>query len=218
MKRRLQKKYFKRVADDQRKGVETSHFYIDKVRDVFSEFYNRKYLTEFRPWWYERLGDWKDLNFSTELDRFYYATREEFGTMSGIDMNAFTDSVKAWRKQRRRVYGPKKLRRRKVKEEPIRKLKRPEQFHIALNGGELQEVTGERVFQHQGYHFFIYRTSDTFAHYVVTDVLTGVAVARSHRYKKAVEIARSRIEKNFDSYLKQIKKIKRQQLGGRRNE
>ncbi|MBG9734568.1 hypothetical protein [Paenibacillus alvei] len=217
MKRRLQRKYFKRVASGLKSGKQIPNFYIEKVRSELTHYFDRKYITEFRPWWYDQLEDRNELNLSTEIRRFCNDIRDSFGAMTGIDMDVFDDYTKAMQQQKRRVYGPKKLRRRKVKEQPIRKLKRPEQFYITTNDRCRHVLIGERVFQHRGFHFFIYRTSDAFAHYVVTDVLTGVAIARHYRYKKAVEIAKKKIATNFDSYLTLIKTIKRQQMGGKQS-
>lgn len=215
-KKRLRKKYFKRVANGLRTGAPIPNLYIDRVLAEFTFFYHRKYITEFQPWWYEQMGTRNDLDFRAEIKRFFDGARDDFGAVTGIDMDAFKDAAEARLKQKREVYGPKKLKRRKIKNQPVRKLRRPEQLYIAINGGRPQVVIGERAFQHRGFHFFIYRTSGAFAHYVVTDIFTGMAIARHERYKKAVETAKSRIEENFESYLTQIKTIKRQQLGGHR--
>ncbi|MFW5433723.1 hypothetical protein [Paenibacillus apiarius] len=215
-KKRLRKKYFKMVANGLRTGALIPNFYIDKVRIELTFFYDRKYHSEFRPWWYNQLGTRNDLNLSTEIRRFYNDVRNNFGAMTGIDMDAFKDATKARLEQKRRVYGPKKPQRRKVKKQPIRKLRRPERFYIAINGGRRQVVIGERVFQHRGLHFFIRHVPGAYANYVVSDVMAGLVVARHERYKKAVEIAKRRIETMFDEYLTQVKTRKRQQLGGHR--
>lgn len=217
MKSRLKKKYYKRVANGLRTGSAIPDFYIDKVRTELTLFFDRKYHSVFQSWWYDHLELQEEMSFSKELERFFVGVRNSFGAMSGIDMKAFEIVSKERLEQKRHIYGPKKLKRRKVRTQPIRKLKRPEQFYISIHGERPQIVIGERVFQFRGFYFFIYRTSGEFASYVVTDVLTGMAIARNYRYKKAVEIARGRIEKNFDSYLKQVKAIKRQQLGGKQS-
>ncbi|NEZ45288.1 hypothetical protein [Paenibacillus alvei] len=213
MKRRLRNKYFKRVASGLETGKQIPNFYIDKVRTELTLFFDRKYHSVFQSWWYDHLELQEEMSLSKELERFFVGVRNSFGEMSGIDMKAFEIVSKERLEQKRRVYGPKKLRRRKVKEQPIRKLRQPEQFYIAVKGGRPQIVIGERVFQHRGFHFFIRHVPGMFPMYIVTDVMTGMAVAQHERFKKAVEIAKSRIEGNFESYLTRIKTIKRQQLG-----
>lgn len=218
MKRRLRNKYFKRVASGLETGKQIPNFYIDKVRAELTAFFNREYNLVFRSWWYDHLEMQEELSLSKELKRFANGIRDRFGSMTGIDMDAFDKVNKMRLEQKRRVYGPKKLKRRKAKEQPVRKFKRPEQFSITIRGGRSHIVIGERVFQHKGFHFFIYRQAHPYTHYVVTDVLTGMAIARHDRYKKAVEIARSQIEKHFDLYLTQVKTVKRLRLGGNGNE
>lgn len=208
-KKRLRKKYFKRVANGLQTGAPIPNLYIDKVRIELTLFYDRKYITEFRPWWYEQLGKRSDLNLSTEMRRFFNDVRSDFGDMTGINMDAFDDTLRE-RERRRRVYGPKKQKRRKVTKQPIRKLRRPEQFYVAINGGRRQVVVGERVFQHRGFHFFVRYVPGAYANYVVSDVMAGLVVARHERYKKAVDIAKRRIETMFDAYLTQVKTHKHQ--------
>ncbi|BFH12751.1 hypothetical protein WJ0W_004618 [Paenibacillus melissococcoides] len=208
-KKRLRKKYFKRVANGLQTGAPIPNFYIDKVLGEFAFFYHRKYITEFQPWWYEQMETRNDLDFRTEIKRFFDGARDDFGSVTGIDMVAFADAAMARQERKRRVYGPKKQKRRKVTKQPIRKLRRPEQFYIAINGGRRQVVIGERVFQHRGLHFFIRHVPGAYANYVVSDVAAGIAVARHERYKKAVDIAKRRIETMFDAYIKQIKMQKR---------
>lgn len=217
MKRRTRNKCFKRVATGLWTGAPIPNFYIEKVGNELLSYFDRKYSSVFQSWWYDHLELQDERSLSKELERFSNGVRDSFGKLTGIDMEKFEIVAKARREQKRRVYGPKKLKRRKAKEQPVRKLKRPEQFSITIRGGRSHIVIGERVFQHKGFHFFIYRQAHP-THYVVTDVLTGMAIARHDRYKKAVEIARSQIEKNFELYLMQIKTIKRQQLGGLGND
>ncbi|MCY9758946.1 hypothetical protein M5X06_27980 [Paenibacillus alvei] len=214
MKRRTRNKCFKRVATGLRTGAPIPNFYIDKVGNELLSYFDHKYSSVFQSWWYDHLELQDERNLSKELERFSNGVRDSFGELTGIDMKQFEIVAKARREQKRRVYGPKKLRRRKAKEKPVRKFKRPEQFSITIRGGRSHIVIGERVFQHKGFHFFIYRQAHPYADYVVTDVLTGMAVARHDRYKKAVEIARTTIKEHFDLYLSQVKTIKRLRLGG----
>lgn len=213
MKRRTRNKCFKRVATGLRTGAPIPNFYIDKVGNELLSYFDHKYSSVFQSWWYDHLELQDERSLSKELERFSNGVRDSFGELTGIDMKQFEIVAKARREQKRRVYGPKKSRRRKVKEQPIRKLRQPEQFYIAVKGGRPQIVIGERVFQHRGFHFFIRHVPGMFPMYIVTDVMTGMAVAQHERFKKAVEIAKSRIEGNFESYLTRIKTIKRQQLG-----
>ncbi|WII39175.1 hypothetical protein [Paenibacillus thiaminolyticus] len=213
-KKRLRKKYFKRVANGLQTGAPIPNFYIDKVQSELSLFYHRKYITEFQPWWYEQMETRKDLDFRTEIKRFFDGARDDFVTVTGIDMVAFADAAMARQERKRGVHGPKKLKRRKVTKQPIRKLRRPEQFYIATYSGRRQVVTGERVFQHRGFSFFIRHEPGAYANYVVSDVAAGIVVARHERYKKAVDIAKRRVETMFDDYLTQVKTHKRQTQGG----
>lgn len=68
------------------------------------------------------------------------------------------------------------------------------------------ETEGKIAFEYRGYRFFVHDDG-----YKVSDCLCGVIVAKGDffRNKTAVEVAKEFIEKNFDRYIQEVKRIKK---------
>lgn len=189
-KKRQLKKYFRRVADGMKRGKITP-FYANKVADWVSWYIDHKYLTEFRPWWYEQ--DWGKHDLTAEQIRHFEKWDAEMEQISGLDLkrlNEFRMSI-----PKRVKLQPRPLR--KEKEHPIRKLRNPQLFRIKTYSG-YEYVTGEMVFEINGHAFFAHHNGNA---WVVSDVAIGAAVTKDQRYKRAVQRAREIIESQFDQYL-----------------
>jgi hypothetical protein len=194
-KKRLLKKYYKRVAADLENG-NVSLFHARKVGQALAFSYDKIYITRFRPWWYEDIEKWSERNLSTEIIRFTKDWKVEIEKESGVNVDKLDGFLKNL---------PKKPKKRKPRKEkampPVRKLKHPEEFKVKYNNG-IETVIGEIAFRYKGYDFFI--RYDKWC-WVVSDVTCGFQVSRSERYKKAVSSAKEKISNMFDQYLEWVK-------------
>lgn len=196
MKKRLYKKYIKQVSEGQRSGRKIPFFYVSKVRDIAAEYFDYQYLMVFRPWWYDQ--NWSDFDIGKEWNRHYEETGRKFEAKWGIDLGLLNKDYK----QRRRAQVRKP---RKVRPPVVRKLRRPQPFAIRMNNGQYKEVTGEIVFKHGQYAFFIY-LDPTFDHWTVCDVTIGAVISRGDRYKEAVKKAKKTILENPERYKEFVEK------------
>lgn len=212
MKKRQREKIFKIVARQINSGDFTKlkpvHFRcIDKT---ISDFIDKKYLNEFRPWWYDQINNWGSMSLSDEHKKFFDRCHQELQSWTGIDMEKYRQYYSINHKDE-----PKKQRSnrkpRKQKEQPIRKLRNPREYKIRLfREGVLssEKIIGEPAFQYRGYEFFI-------AHYhgewVVSDVITGARVAGHDRYRMAIMLAKERIEKHFEAYVSHVTKFRQEE-------
>lgn len=198
--KRLQKKYVQRVRDGLKKGT-PSPFYMKRVQLFVQWYLDRHYLTVFRPWWYEELENRKQFDFVETHRKYYEQTFEELGKKTGIDMSQFRDYLKENPKSRKTKWKP-----RKEKHVQVRKLRNPQQFELKMWNGVIEykeTVLGEIAFSCRGYEFFIHRHGN---HWRVSDVVFGRLVTSHDKYKRAIEIAREKIEKNIESYIEQVNK------------
>lgn len=199
MKKRLQKKYLKRVAEGQRTGCEIPFFYTSKAFDIASQYFDRQYLTIFRPWWYDQFDNWGKLDLGKEWNRHFAESEREFQEKWGIDVGQLNADYRS----RRRVQA-RKPRKPKV-ELPLRRLRNPDTFKIRMINGTTRDVTGEIAFEYRGHQFFVYHNGDGWC---VSCVLAGMRLSFNSSYKKAVRMAKERIIKSFDAYLRQLESIK----------
>lgn len=93
MKKRQLRKIFKIVARQINRGdftpLKPVHFWaIDRAR---LGFFHRKYVTEFRPWWYSDSVIWKDLDLVEEIKNHSKIWNKEFQEWSGIDSDLYTE-------------------------------------------------------------------------------------------------------------------------------
>ncbi|RXZ84445.1 hypothetical protein EBB07_00010 [Paenibacillaceae bacterium] len=196
-KKRLQKKYYSRVATGLQDGSITP-FYANRARIIYGRLIDRKYVTEFRPWWYDQFDRWSELSLTEEQNKFFDECRTVFEQLSGIDYDKFKDYIKQLPERNR------KPRQRKEKPDPpVRKLRKPERFRIRMNKDGIVEVAGEKVFSVEGYDFFIHRSG---GYWSVSDATCGARLYSDERYKKAVKRAYEIIEKNFDNYVDLVSK------------
>lgn len=202
-KRRVQKKHFRIVRELLNAGKPIPSFYMDRIRQYYGNFIDRRYLNVFRPWWYDQFDNWSKLDLSAEHKKHFNETEKLFTELSGIDL----DKLTAEYQQNKRP--PRKRKPRKEKPpEPIRKLRKPELFTIQYyTNGKIghKTVEGEKVFEVNGYGFFIYHDG---AAWVVSDISTGAKIYRHYRYKLAVKMARERIKENLEQYLELVEKYK----------
>ncbi|GED55862.1 hypothetical protein EDM54_24210 [Brevibacillus borstelensis] len=210
MKKRQRNKILKIVARQINSGDFTKlkpvHFRC--VSNTISDYIDRKYITEWRPWWYDQIDNWNSMSLADEHKKFFDKCLQEIQEWTGIDMEKYHKYFELNHKEK-----PKKRRvnrkPRKEKEKPIRKLRNPRVYkiHVNLGGGatEWRSIIAEPAFQYRGYEFFI-------AHYegwwCVSDVATGRRIVEHDRYKKAIEIAKERIERNFDKYVAQVERFR----------
>ncbi|GAB6926023.1 hypothetical protein JCM10914A_56070 [Paenibacillus sp. JCM 10914] len=199
MKNRLMKKIMKRVSEGQQTGCEIPFFYVSKASDIAAQYFDRQYLTVFRPWWYDRFDYWSKLDFGKEWNRHFAESEREFEEKWGIDIRRLNADYRS----RKRVQ-PRKPRKPKAGL-PIRRLRDPEVFKVQMINGITRDVIGEKAFEYRGHQFFIYHNG---AGWCVSCVLSGIRVSFRESYKKAVREAKDRIIKSFDSYLKQLESIK----------
>jgi len=187
---RLQKKFVKRAAVEN-----AASYYIKRAAEVWELYFDRRYLNEFRPWWYAQ--DWSKHNLSAEIVRFANQYKDDFEKKYGIDVDGLYNDYRALprRKQSRKP--------RRRKEQPIRKLRRPEEFRIMTRNGP-QNVTGERVISRNGYDFFI-RWDEW--EWVVSAVAGGYRIAGHERYKRAVQLAHEVLDKHIDRYISNMKEL-----------
>lgn len=189
-KKRLLKKYFRRAADGMKRGKLTP-FYANRVAEWVEWYFDHKYLTEFRPWWYEQ--DWQQYDLVAEHKRHFDKCYAEMEQISGIDLKRLNEYRQSLPK--RKKLQPRPLR--QEKEQPIRKLRSPQLFRIKTYSG-YEYVTGEKVFEIDGHAFFAHHNGNT---WVVSDVAIGAGVTYDQRYKRAVQRAREIIGSRFDQYL-----------------
>ncbi|CAI6073137.1 hypothetical protein [Cohnella sp. JJ-181] len=194
-KKRQLKKYFRRAAGGMKRGKLTP-FYANRVAEWVSWYIDHKYMTEFRPWWYDQ--DWSKYDLSAEHHRYFEKWATEMERISGIDHKRLNEYRLSIPKRKRLQPRPP----RKEKEQPVRKLRNPQLFRIKTYGG-YEYVTGEKVFEINGHSFFIHRNSGV---WVVSDVTIGASVIYDERYKRAVERARTIITDNLDQYLNMAQK------------
>ncbi len=209
MKKRQRNKILKIVARQINSGdftkLKPAHFRcVDKT---ISGYIEKKYFSEFRPWWYEQIDNWGKMTLGEEYGKFFDKTLQEIQKWTGIDMDKYHQYFDLNHKnQPKRESGNRKPR--KIKEQPIRKLKNPREYKIRLYRGEKQEfeaIIGEWAFQYKGYEFFI---AHYYGEWVVSDVAIGCRVAGHKRYKMAIRIAKERIERNFDKYVAQVERFR----------
>ncbi|MBH0331467.1 hypothetical protein ABH14_16965 [Brevibacillus brevis] len=209
MKKRQRNKILKIVARqiNSRDYTKLKPVHFGCVDKTISNFIIKKYVTEFHPWWYDQFDNWRNLDFQAELNKHYDKTIQELQKWVGIDMEQYQQYFQLNHKK-----DPTKQRSnrkpRKQREQPIRKLRNPQEFKIRVNvklNPTWQSIIAEPAFHYRGYDFFI-------AHYggrwVVSDVATGCRVASNKRYKKAIQLAKERIEKNFDVYVHRVDRAK----------
>ncbi|MEK0313721.1 hypothetical protein [Cohnella sp. 56] len=191
-KKRQLKKYFRRAAEGMKRGKLTP-FYAHRIAEWVSLYIDNKYLTEFRPWWYDQGCRHTKSDLAAEYKRHFEKWFAEMEQISGIELmpiNEFRRSL-----PKRVKLRPRQMR--KEKEQPIRKLRNPQLFRIRTNKGN-EYVTGEKVFEINEHAFFAHHNGDV---WVVSDVAIGAAITYDRRYKRAVERAREVIERRFDQYL-----------------
>ncbi|MEK5058620.1 hypothetical protein BK126_03095 [Paenibacillus sp. FSL H7-0326] len=193
MKKRLIKKFYKRVAEAQKNKKEVPFFYVTKVRHLVAEFIDHRYLTVFRPYWYEQLENCKRLDFMTEHKKHYEETFDLIRKQTNIDLDLLSEDYKS----RRRIQTRKPAKPKKPK--PVRKLRNPRTFAIRMINGEYREVTGEIAFKHGNYEFFIYHDPKIDI-WIVSDVTVGAVIARHIKYNLAVIRAEITIKNGFDRY------------------
>lgn len=197
--KRLQKKFLNRAINGLLIG-EPNRFYLMKLIDYVGSYYYRKYLTEFRPWWYDNFENWKEYDFVKESKNHFDRVSRELEGM-GIPMNLVDDWVK---KQPKRNRNRKP---RKEKQKPIRKLRNPQEYEISVRKfGEVtkEKVIGEFAFRYGEHDFFIHRYQD---HWRVSDVAIGAAVTSYHdSYRKAIDDAKKKISSNYESYVEMVEK------------
>ncbi|MCR8986071.1 hypothetical protein NW801_13665 [Brevibacillus laterosporus] len=217
MKSRQRKKILKIVARQINSGDFTKlkpvHFRcVDKTID---DYIYKKYITEFRPWWYDQIDNWSNMKLGEEHGKHYDKTIAELQNWTGINMEQYRqyfelnhESIPKRKRGKRRI--------RKSKEQPIRKLKNPKEYKIrVIRDGkpEWESIIAEQAFQYRGYEFFI-------AHYrgwwVVSDVAAGIQIACHDRYKKSIQIAKERIEKNFEKYVSQVTQLRKEEANEQR--
>lgn len=210
MKKRQLEKIFKIVARQINSGDFTKlrpvHFQC--ISKTFSDYIDKKYITEWRPWWYDQIENWGNMSLGEEHKKFFDQCWQELQAWTGIDMEKYHQYFELNHKDE-----PKKQRTnrkpRKEKEQPIRNLKNPGLYRIHINLGngitEWQTIFAEPAFKYRGYEFFI-------AHYdgcwVVSDVALGKRIAWHDRYKKAIQIAKERIEQRFDQYVSMVEQVR----------
>lgn len=212
MKKRQRDKILKIVARQINSGDFTKlkpvHFRC--IDHTISEFIDKKYITEWRPWWYDQFDNWGSMSLKEEHKKFFDKAYQELQEWTGIDMEKYHQYFKLNHKNE-----PKKQRTnrkpRKEKEQPIRKLRNPREYKIRVNKGNgpiWETIIGESAFQYQGYEFFI-------AHYqsrwVVSDPITGARITGDERYKRAVKFAKELIEKNYEKYVAMVEKFRQEE-------
>ncbi|MCR8982647.1 hypothetical protein [Brevibacillus laterosporus] len=211
MKSRQRKKILKIVARQINSGdfTKLKPVYFRCVDKTISDYIEKKYITEFRPWWYDQIDNWSNMNLGEEHRKHYDKTLAELQNWTGIDIDKYHQYFELNHKEE-----PKKQRNnrkpRKEKEQPIRKLKNPKEYKIrVIRDGkpEWENIIAEQAFQYRGYEFFI-------AHYhgwwVVSDVTAGIQIACHDRYKRSVQIAKERIERNFEKYVSQVTQLRKE--------
>lgn len=213
MRKRQRNKILKIVARQINSGdfnkLKPAHFRC--IRKTFADYIDNKYLYEWRPWWYDQIENWGNMSLAEEHKKFFDQCLQELQAWTGIDTEKYHQYFELNHKDE-----PKKQRTnrkpRKEKEQPIRRLRNPQGYkiHVNLGGGstEWQPIIAEPAFQYRGYEFFI-------AHYdgcwVVSDVATGRRIAWHDRYKKAIQIAKERIEKHFDQYVSLVEQLREEE-------
>lgn len=199
MKKRLIKKYLKRVAEGQRTGCEIPFFYASKAFDIASIYFDRQYLTVFRPWWYDQFDNWSKLDLGKEWNRHFAESERVFEEKWGIDVRELNLDYRS----RRRVQARKP--RNQKAELPIRRLRNPETFKVRMINGTTRDVLGEIAFEYRGHQFFIHHNGATWC---VSCVSSGMRISFNQSYKKSVRMAKDRITKSFDVFVKQLESIK----------
>ncbi|MGF9909550.1 hypothetical protein [Brevibacillus porteri] len=211
MKKRQRNKILKIVARQINSGDFTKlkpvHFRC--IRNTFSDFVDKKYITEWRPWWYDQFDNWGNMSLGEEHRKFFDQCWQELQEWTGIDMEKYDQYVELNHKN-----VPKQTRKRKErkeKEQPIRKLRNPREYKIRVNEGNgpiWETIIAEPAFQYQGYVFFI-------AHYhnrwVVSEPITGSRITSDVRYKRAVKHAKELIEKHFERFVATIERFKQEE-------
>ncbi|MED0673857.1 hypothetical protein P4S95_27310 [Aneurinibacillus aneurinilyticus] len=90
MKKRQLKKVFKIVAKQINSGdfTKLKPVYFRIIDKTLANFVERKYINEFRSWWYDQ--DWSKFDLTTEILRCYKKWDKEFEEWSGINMDLYT--------------------------------------------------------------------------------------------------------------------------------
>lgn len=203
VKRRVMKKHYRIVREALAVGKPVPAFPLFRVREYWDDFLSKRYLTVFHPWWYDNFDNWGDMDLTAEHNKHFNETLHLFQLQTGISLKQFGEELDK-HKRPKRERKPRK----EPPEEPIRKLRKPEYFSIyCRTNGVMGPVTveGEKAFEVNGYSFFIHHNKYM---WVVSDVETGAAIARSYRYKVAVKQAKERITSDFGNYLKHLEKVK----------
>lgn len=195
-KKRLIKKFVRKAAAGIERGNITS-FYTKRAIEAYVHFIDKKYLTEFRPWWYEQ--DWSKTNFTKAHKRFFEQTDKRFEEKYRIDLDALGKSFKNVPKCKRG-----KSPRKPKPEKPIRKLRNPETFVIRGANLQKQEVIGERCFSYRGYDFMIRYAQG----WRVTCIATGLLLSWQDSYAYAIAIAKEKLEQHFEKYIENVEKYR----------
>lgn len=205
VKKRIQKKHYRIIREALSAGKLVPTFPMFRVREYWDNFLTKRYLTVFRPWWYEQ--NWGSMDLKTEHNKHFDETMQLFEKATGVNLKLFGKELE----KHQRPPRDRKLRKEKPPE-PIRKLRNPEMFTIRtvkyVNEERIitmETVEGERVFVVNGYSFFIRHNGRH--NWVVSDAVLGAAISFDARYKMAVKRARKRIEENFQGYLEAINKF-----------
>lgn len=93
MNKRQREKILKSVARQINSGdftpLPTEHERC--VKETGGKFFDRKYVTEFRPWWYEQAGI--EMDFATEVRKFFKKAEKEFEEMYGLNMDMWKQYI-----------------------------------------------------------------------------------------------------------------------------
>ncbi|MGO0058627.1 hypothetical protein ACTID9_00935 [Brevibacillus fluminis] len=61
------------------------------VKETMGKVFDRKYVTEFRPWWYEQ--EWDELDYTTEIRKFFKKVGQEFEELYGLNVEKWKQYV-----------------------------------------------------------------------------------------------------------------------------
>ncbi|QYY44736.1 hypothetical protein ACKE5C_19365 (plasmid) [Aneurinibacillus thermoaerophilus] len=91
MKKRQLKKIFKIVARQINSGnfTKLKPVYFRTIDKAIYNFLRKRYINEFRPWWYEDDVRWRELDLKTELSKYHDRWVKDFEEWSGINMDLY---------------------------------------------------------------------------------------------------------------------------------